>query len=129
MKILLKGVAAMGLLALAGPALAEFPWFVLAQREIHAESGDRQVVGVRGERRFIAMRLCVSRQAVNFRQVDVRYREGGSRTFQIRGTLPNQRCTGDIALPGGGGALAEVAVSYDSTGLRTRGARLQLHAR
>ncbi|HTU10855.1 MAG TPA: hypothetical protein VMG08_08135 [Allosphingosinicella sp.] len=113
----------------AVPAGAEYPWRVLGQREIHGESGDRQVIDVAGDRRFIAMRLCVRRQGVSFRQVDVRFQGGDSQTFRIRGVVPNQRCTGDIALRDGHRALAEVAISYDSSGLNARGARLQLHAR
>lgn len=111
------------------PARAEYPWWVIGQREIHAASGDRLVIPVSSDRRFISMRLCVQRQGVNFRQVDVRYREGGSQTFQIRGVVPNQRCSGDIALPGGDRSLAEVAIVYDSAGLGARGVRLRLHGR
>ena len=113
----------------SGPARAEYPWWVIGQRDVHAAGGDRLVIPVRSDRRFISMRLCVKRQGVNFRQVDVRYREGGSRTFQIRGVVPNQRCSGDIALPDGAGQLAEVAILYDSAGLGSRGVRLQLHGR
>ncbi len=113
----------------AAPARAEYPWWVIGQREVHAAGGDRLVFPVTSDRRFISMRLCVQRQGVNFRQVDVRFREGGGQTFQIRGVVPNQRCSGDIALPGGAGTLAEVAIVYDSTGLGSRGVRLQLHGR
>ncbi len=112
----------------AAPARAEYPWWIVGQREIHAASGDRQVIAVSSDRRFISMRLCVRRQGVNFRQVDVRYRGGGTRTFQIRGVVPNQRCSGDIALPEAE-QLAEVAIVYDSAGLNSRGARMQLHGR
>ncbi len=128
MRTSVLAIAALAGLA-AGPARAEYPWWVIGQRDIHAAGGDRLVIPVRSERRFISMRLCVKRQGVNFRQVDVRYREGGSQTFQIRGVVPNQRCSGDIALPDGAGTLAEVAIVYDSGGLGARGVRLQLHGR
>jgi hypothetical protein len=126
-----RGLLAISVVAgmIAAPVRAEYPWAMLGQRDIQAASSGRQVIAVRGDRRFIAMRLCVTRQGVKFRQVDVRFREGGSRTFQIRGVVPNQRCTGDIALPAGPLTLAEVAISYDQAGLSRRGARLQLHAR
>ena len=113
----------------AAPAGAEYPWWVIGQRDIHAAGGDREVIVVSSDRRFVSMRLCVRRQGVNFRQVEVRYREGGGRTFQIRGVVPNQRCTGDIALPDRDRQLAEVAIVYDSSGLNSRGARMQLHGR
>jgi hypothetical protein len=116
-------------MATAGPARAEYPWWVIGQRDINSASGDRLVIPVQSGRRFLSMRLCVQRQGVNFRAVEVRYREGGSQSFLIRGVVPNQRCSGDIALPGGDRALAEVAIVYDSAGLNSRGARMQLHGR
>jgi hypothetical protein len=128
MRTSLLGISALAALAPA-PAVAEYPWWVIGQRDIHATSGDRLVIPVTSDRRFISMRVCVQRQGVNFRQMDVRYREGGSQTFQIRGVVPNQRCSGDIALPDGERQLAEVAIVYDSAGLGTRGVRLRLHGR
>lgn len=112
----------------ATPAQAEFPWWVIGQRDIHSQSGDRQVFAVASDRRFISMRLCVRRQGVSFRQVEVRYREGGTQSFRIHGVVANQRCTGDIPLPEAE-RLAEVAVLYDSAGLNRRGARMMLHGR
>ena len=113
----------------AVPAQAEYPWWVIGQRDVHASGGDRLVIPVTSDRRFISMRVCVQRQGVNFRQVDVRYREGGRESFQIRGVVPNQRCSGDITLPGGDRSLAEVAIVYDSAGLGARGVRMRLHGR
>ena len=75
------------------------------------------------------MRLCVSRQPILIHQVDVRFREGGARTYQLGWTLQNLRCTGDIVLSGRARALAEVTVRYNPADLSHRGARLQLHAR
>ena len=113
----------------AAPVQAEYPWWVIGQRDLNVEGDGRQVIGVGTVQRFLAVRLCVTRQPILIRQVDVRFREGGTRTYQLGSTLQNQRCTGDIVLSGGARELAEVTVSYNPAGLSRRGARLQLHAR
>jgi hypothetical protein len=113
----------------AAPAAAEYPWRMLGQRDLNVEGDGRQVIAVGSDRRFNTLRLCVSRQPILIREVAVRFREGGARTYQLGWTLQNMRCTGDIILPGGARELAEVTISYNPAGLSRRGARLQLHAR
>ena len=113
----------------AGPAHAEYHWRVLDQRDLNVGSAALQVIGIGTDRRFLAMRLCVSRQPILIHQVDVRFREGGTRSYQFGWTLQNHRCTGDIVLSGGARELAEVSVSFNPSGLSQRGARLQLLAR
>jgi hypothetical protein len=118
----LAGMAAM-------PAAAEYPWRMLGQRDLNVEGDGRQVIAAPADQRFTNLRLCVSRQPILIHQMEVRFREGGSRIYQLRTTLQNQRCTADIVLSGGARELAGVTVSYNPAGLSHRGARLQLHAR
>ena len=113
----------------ATPASAEYPWRVLGQRDLNVEGDGRQVIRIATDQRFSAVRLCVSRQPILIHQVDIRFREGGGRTYQLGSTLPNLRCTGDIVLSGGARELIDVTVRYNPAGLSHRGARLQLHAR
>ena len=113
----------------AMPAAAEYPWRMLGQRDLNVEGDGRQVIGAPADQRFSNLRLCVTRQPILIHQVEVRFLEGGSRTYQMRTTLQNQRCTADLVLSGGARALADVTVSYNPAGLSRRGARLQLHAR
>ena len=120
--LLLAGIA-------AAPAFAEYPWRLLGQRDLNAEGDGRQVIGIAAGQRFTAVRLCVSRQPIRIDQLEVRFREGGTRSWQLGWTLQNLRCTGDFVLPGGARELAEVTVSYNPGGLSRRGARLRLHAR
>jgi len=113
----------------AGPARAEYPWRVVGQRNFNVESDGRQLIGIETGRRFLSMRLCVRRQPILIHRVEVRFREGGTRSYQLGTTLQNHRCTGDLVLSGGARELAEVAVSFNPAGLSQRGARLQVHAR
>lgn len=113
----------------SSPARAEYPWWVIGQRDLNAEGSGEQVLPVTGAQRFSAVRLCVSRQPILIHRIHVRFREGGTRTYQLGWTLQNLRCTGDIVLSGGMRELADVTVSYNPAGLSRRGARLQLHGR
>ena len=113
----------------AAPAVAEYHWRLLWQRDLNVESDARQVIAVAAEQRFIALRLCVSRQPIRVDRLEVRFRDGSSRAWEPGWTLQNQRCTGDFVLPGGARALAGVTVSFNPGGLSRRGARLRLDAR
>jgi hypothetical protein len=122
-------LATIALVGAAAPAPAEYPWRVLAQRDLNVEGSGQQVIGVATDQRFSTVRLCVSRQPILIHQVDVRFRDGATRTYQMGWTLQNLRCTGDFVLSGGMRELADVTISYNPAGLSHRGARLQLHAR
>ena len=126
-----RGVLATAVLAglAAMPARAEYPWWVIGQRDLNVEGDGRQVIAVGSDKSFFAVRLCVTRQPILIRQVDVRFREGASHSYPLGWTLQNQRCTGDIVLSGDTGQLAEVTVHYNPGGLSHRGARLQVHGR
>ena len=89
------------------------------------------MIAVGSDKRFFAVRICVTRQPILIHQVDVRFRGGGSRTYPLGWTLQNQRCTGDIAWSRAESArqLAEVTVHYNPAGLSHRGARLQIQGR
>ena len=133
MKLLaISALVGLGAGLAAGPANAEFHWRVLDQRDLNVGSDALQVIGIGTDQRFLAVRFCVRRQPILIHRVDVRFREGGSRTYHFGWTLQNHRCTGDIVLSRGSGVpleIAEVTVRYNPAGLSRRGARLQLHAR
>ena len=106
----------------AAPAFAEFHWRLLWQRDLNVESDALQVIAVAAEQRFSTLRLCVSRQPIRVDRLEVRFRDGSTRAWELGWTLQNQRCTGDFVLSGGARALAAVAVSYHPGGLSRRGA-------
>ena len=124
-------VLAMALLAglAAAPAWAEYHWRVLGQHDLNTEGSGEQVIGVRTDRGFTTLRLCVTRQPILIHGVDVRFRDGATRSYRGGWTLQNLRCTGDFVLSGDTRPLADVTVRYNPAGLSRRGARLQLHAR
>ena len=129
MRKALLATAMLAGIAAPAPVQAEYHWRKLGQRDLNVESDARQVIEVGTDRRFNTLRLCVSRQPILIREVAVRFREGGARTYALGWTLQNLRCTGDIVFSGDGRELADVTISYNPAGLSRRGARLQLHAR
>ena len=128
MRMIAKCGLAAALVGAAAPASAQpGTWTFLGRREIAGDHG-RQVFPIESGRRFGVVRLCVSRQAVRFHDVEVRFRDGGSRSVRLGFILPNQRCTGDINLRGQR-ELRELVVTYAASGLRRRGARVRMDAR
>jgi hypothetical protein len=103
-------------------------WTFLGHREIDG-GRQQQVFRVESGRRFSVVRLCVTRQAVHFREVNVHFREGGQQNFRLGFVLPNFRCTADINLRGGDRDLSELVLTYGASGIRRRGARVRMDAR
>ena len=131
MRLNVLTIAVLAGVAAAGPARAEYPGWVIGQRDLNVEGDGRQVIAVGSAKLFFAVRICVTRQPILIHRVDVGFRGGGSRTYPLGWTLQNQRCTGDIALSRAESArqLAEVTVHYNPAGLSHRGARLQIQGR
>lgn len=119
---------AAALFASAVPAAAQERWTLLGRPEIGG-GGDRHVLAVDGAGRFSQVRLCVTRQAVHFYNVNVRFRSGAERNVLIGSILPNFRCTGSISLDGSDRDISEVAFTYRASGIGPRGARVRVDAR
>lgn len=112
----------------AVPAAAQQHWTLLGRSEI-GRGDERHVLAVEGAGRFSQLRLCVTRQAVHFYNVKVRFRSGAERYVLIGSTLPNYRCTPDISLAGLDRDISEIAFTYRASGIRRRGARVRVDAR
>lgn len=128
MRMIAKCGLAAALVGAAAPSSADPGiWTFLGRREIGGDRG-RQVFRIEGGRRFGVVRLCVSRQAVRFHDVEMRFRDGSHHSVRLEFILPNQRCTSDINLRGQR-ELSELVVTYAAAGLRRRGARVRMDAR
>ena len=129
MKACLGFVLAAAAVAVAAPAAAEpRAWTLLGQRDIDA-GADRHVFNVTDATPYGEVRICVLRQAVLFRQMEIRFRDGGSQNFELNTILPNDRCLGGINLGGVGREVSQVIVVYNAPGIGSRGVRLRLHGR
>lgn len=128
MKMLSRFALAATLLAIAAPAAAQRNWTLLGQRDVN-DSAERDVIAVEGARRFVQIRICVARHAVQFYDVDVRFRNGGNQDVKLRSIIAAESCTGAIDLRGGARDIAQVVFAYQARTLGRRGAHVRLYGR
>ena len=118
------------MLAAAAPAGAQRGgWRLLGEREV-SDRVDRDVIPVRGARRFNQVRICVGRQAVRFYDVDIRFRNGGNQDIAIRSLIRPGGCTRNIALTGRGGRdIISVAFTYEAASVRRARSHVRVFGR
>lgn len=108
------GIAALVVAAVIGlgaPAQAD----ILGTREV-AYGSETDVIGAAGPKRYGAVRLCVSRHAVRFTDVDVVFGNGGKQDVAVRAVIPAGECTRWINLRGPRRNIARVVLRYDTYG-------------
>lgn len=108
------------LLALAAPPAEAQPrgWTVLAERTV-ADGADRDVVRLPGARRYQAIQICARRRAVDFRDLDVVFGNGGRQDIAVRRILEPGTCTRPLDLAGGRRDIRRIVVNYAAA--RARG--------
>ncbi len=106
------------LLAVATPAAAQRGgWRLLGEREV-SDRVDRDVIAVRGDRRFNQIRICVGRNRIRIYDLDVRFRNGGNQDVNLRAVIPAGGCSRNIALQGRGGRdITTVAFTYEAASI------------
>jgi len=120
---------AMALIAAAPAGAQRGGWRLLGEREVN-DRVDRDVIPVRGERRFSQVRICVGTQAVRFYDVDIRFRNGGNQDVAIRSLIRPGGCTRNIALTGRGGRdITSVAFTYEAASLRRARSHVRVFGR
>jgi len=109
------GIGALALAAaigLSGPAHAVD---VLGSREV-AYGSDTDVISAPGTKRYGAVRLCVTRHAVRFTDVDVVFGNGGKQDVPVRRVIAAGECTRWVNLRGPRRNIARVVLRYDTYG-------------
>jgi len=129
MKTVAKLALVLTALAIAAPAVAQRNWSLLGQRHVN-DQAERDVIRVEGARRFSQIRICVADRAVQFYNVDVRFRNGGNQDIRLRSIIGADSCSGAINLRGGAGRdIDQVVFTYEARTLGRRGARVRLYGR
>jgi hypothetical protein len=112
MKTVLFALAAASATALcAGPAAA---WDQIATREVR-ERMETDVVSLPGGREFRRLKVCVYRNPVHFRDMDVRFRNGGRQDVSLRSRINAGGCTRVIDLEGGSRDVQTITMRYEET--------------
>ena len=117
-------------LAVAAPAGAQRGgWRFLGEREV-SDRVDRDVIAVRGDRRFNQIRLCVGRNRIRIYDLDVRFRNGGNQDVNVRSVIPAGGCSRNIALQGRGGRdITSIAFTYEAASLGRERSHIRVFGR
>lgn len=104
--------AAMLTAAGASPSFAQ-KWVELGSRSV-ADNTETDVISARGDGRFSAIRLCVKRRAVAFKDLDVVYGNGRPDDLQIRRRIGPGQCTRAIDLKGNRRKINRIVMRYET---------------
>jgi hypothetical protein len=112
MKRIAPGViAALAIVATATPALA---WDVIGQRQVRDRT-ERDTIVLGGPRTFSRIKLCVYRNPVQFKDLDVRFANGGHQDVGVRERINPGGCTRNIDLEGGARNIESISMLYEET--------------
>lgn len=90
---------------------------------------DKDVVAVHGRDRHKQIRLCVRRNIVHFKDLDVVFANGGHQDVQIRKFILPGSCTRAIDLKGNKRNIARIVVIYNTIGWTFKKATVDFFAR
>jgi Protein of unknown function (DUF2541) len=116
--LLAAAVVAAAACASVEPAAAE--WRVIGVRDVRDRT-ERDTIVVEGPRQFERIKLCVYRNPVHFRDLDVRFANGGHQDVSVRQRINPGQCTRAIDLNGDDRNITTVSMLYEETSWR-RGA-------
>lgn len=108
----LAGGAAVALFAVA-PASAQARWELLGSRQVGFQV-DRETISARHEGSFVGLRICVARNAVQFRDLDVRFANGERQDLPINRLVRPGTCTPVLDLAGNQRRINEVVMRYNA---------------
>ena len=109
--------AALATLIVGAPAAAQYGgrWVTVATQTVN-RTAETDIVTLRGNQRYSAMRLCAARRGIRLRDVDARYENGGRQDFQVRDFLPEGRCTRALDFNGKRRNVYQIRLRYDAEG-------------
>jgi hypothetical protein len=96
-----------------GPGTQPGMWDRLGTRVVGFQA-DRDSFDLQGEGRFRALRLCVARNAVQFREVEVRFGNGEQQTLPVRHFVRAGACTPPLDFAGRDRRLRRVVMLYNA---------------
>ena len=114
MRTLLLGAAtAAATLASAAPASAQsYNWRTIAYKTV-ASGTDRDIINVRGDRRYRQVRLCAFNAPIRMRDFDIRFENGGRQDVRVRQRIGAGTCTRNIDLEGNRRDIERIRLIYE----------------
>lgn len=114
--------------AMPQAASAQRGWETIGSREVNGGL-DRDVIAVRGNDRFRAIRLCANRRPVRLIDVDVDYANGTRQDMQAASLLRAGECTRALNLNGKRRDITNVRLSYAKFRIFSKPPMLTVQAR
>lgn len=112
-RTLLLGAAAVATtLAFAAPANAQGNWRTIAYKTV-ASGTDRDIINVRGDRRYRQVRLCAFNAPIRMRDFDIRFDNGGRQDVRVRQRIGAGTCTRNIDLEGNRRDIERIRLIYE----------------
>ena len=129
MTLIRKSSLVIALLISAVPAFAQEPgWELIGERTVDGLA-ERDVIDARPIVYATHLRLCVDREALNVRDVEVFYRNGNQQSLPIGLVVPAGGCTPDVELHNSGSLdLDRLMLSYGRAGPREVRPRIYVFA-
>ncbi len=121
-------IALASLVSLATPVFAHSPQVLLGSREVGYLS-DRDTVDVNTRRIFSQIRVCVYRHAVEFRDLDIVFGNGGRQDVAVRRVIPKGDCTRWIDLNGPVRRIDKIKFNYATFAVRSPRALVKVYGR
>ncbi|HHL22392.1 MAG TPA: DUF2541 family protein [Aliiroseovarius sp.] len=121
-------IALASLVSLAAPASAHSPQVLLGTREVGYLS-DHDTIDVNTRRVFRQIRVCVYRHAVEFRDLDIVFGNGGRQDVAVRRVIPKGDCTRWIDLNGPVRWIDKIKFNYATFAVRSPRAMVKVYAR
>jgi len=109
----------------AAPA---FAWEKLGTRSV-GFIADTDTISGRGQGKFKQIRLCVSKNEIEMRDLDVKFGNGGNQDVQVRSNFKPGTCTRAIDLNGERRNIQSVTMKYASRPSFKGQAEITLYAR
>jgi len=122
---LIAATAALFCVSAAAPA---FAWEKLGSRSVGFVA-DTDTISGRGEGKFKQIRLCVAKNAIQMRDLDVKFGNGGNQDVQVRANFRPGSCTRAIDLKGEKRNIQSVTMKYASRPNFKGQAEVTLYAR
>jgi hypothetical protein len=100
-------------IAVSTPALAYGGWTLIGTRQV-LDRTDYDSVVLPGPRDFRQIKICAYRNAVDLKDVDVHFANGGHQDISVAARLGKGECTRDIDLEGADRNITRIDLKYDA---------------
>lgn len=120
--------AAAAVAAFAGttaPAFAQ--WLMVGQRNV-TDRAETDTIVLGGHRQYSHIKLCVYRNPVHFRDLDIHYSNGGHQDVSVASRINAGDCTRVIDLTGDDRDVASIVMRYEETSARRARATVRVFA-